>query len=365
MVSPPQLSNPSGASYTPAFASGLLNSTTSSNTAQPAGSATIACTAAPRVPDSSTGSGAPVLPNAGLPRPIPDDFDFDARTILPDGVTRFELPLAIRIQENVDIKKFNNASILKTINTKETAGPRPVDLDIGPSLRPLFLYSDDEVHELVDSEALCLLYAPLPASLLREIISARAHLKNKAETERQAQRHREKEADSSTRSRLLGSMEMTNPVERSLGEAREVVIPTIFLLNIRNRYPPPLHFFTNAHIDQVNNSPQTIHTKTLRPFSAGDNSAEKVHLLDLAKMISLWGNDDTHDCLTPLRFLEASKNLLCALQLLSKPPSDLDKSRLITLSNMKSILITFNRWKILKPLFPFGINLSGRHGWKF
>ncbi|KAG6886463.1 hypothetical protein C0992_003820 [Termitomyces sp. T32_za158] len=242
--------------------------------------------------------GAQVLPNAGVPGPIPADFDFDAKIMPPDGVTRFELPLAVRIQENIVIENYNNASILKTVNAKTTKDPRPADLDIGPPLKPLYFYSDDEVRELVNSEALCSLYAPLPASLLTEIVSTRARMKSEAEAERQAQRDREKEADSSTRSRLLGSMEMANPIERSLGEAREVVIPTVYLLNIRNRYPPPLHFFTNARIDQVNNSPQTIHTKVIRPFGVGDDSVDKVQLLDLAKMISLWGNDDTSECLT-------------------------------------------------------------------
>ncbi|KAG6895602.1 hypothetical protein C0992_000433 [Termitomyces sp. T32_za158] len=327
MVSPPQPTGSSVSPYTPAFASNPANSATSSSALQSACSTITAPTTTPHSSgiNSTMGPQTPILTNAGIPGPIPADFDFDARITLPDGVARFELPLAVRIEENVGIEKYNNASILKTIETKNVAVPRPVDLDIGPPLKPLYFYSDDEVHELVGSEALCSLYAPLPASLLREVVSIRANLKGETEVERQAQKNREKEADSSTRSKLLGSMEMTNPIERSLGEAREVVIPTVYLLNIRNRYPPPLHFFTNARIDQVNNSPQTIHTKVLRPFGAGDDSVEKVQLLDLAKMILLWGNDDVHECLTPLRFLEASKNLLSALQLLSRPPSDLSE----------------------------------------
>ncbi|KAG6859756.1 hypothetical protein C0993_003507, partial [Termitomyces sp. T159_Od127] len=41
-------------------------------------------------------------------------------------------------------------------------------------------------------------------------------------------------------------------------------------------------------------------------------------------MIPIWGNDDTHLCLSPLRFLEASNNLLKALKLLAKIPDSLD-----------------------------------------
>ncbi|KAG6895216.1 hypothetical protein C0993_009909 [Termitomyces sp. T159_Od127] len=261
-----------------------------------------------------------LLPNAGIRGPIPDDFDFEGRINLPDGIIRFELPLAVRIHENMNIEEFNNSSILKTIAIKNTPAPRPRDMDIGAPLKPLYHYANDEVCDLIDSKALCALFTPLPAALLREIVSGRAHSKGSAEGEQQVSKEREKEVDSSIRSRLLWSMEMSNPVERSLGEAREVFIPTIYLLTIRNRFPPPLNFFTNQHIDQANNSPQIIHTKIVRPFGANDKSPDKVQLLDLAKMIPIWGNDDTHSCLSPLRFLEASKNLLDALKLLARAP---------------------------------------------
>ncbi|KAG6893655.1 hypothetical protein C0992_009181, partial [Termitomyces sp. T32_za158] len=325
-MSPPQLSGPRGQSDASLSNSNPSGSGISSHTNSSGGNSSRTYLSHESGGESGPRSGSLLLPNAGLLGPVPADFDFDARTVVPDGVPRFELPLAVRIQENVDIEKYNNASISKTINVKNTAVPRPADLDVGPPLKSLFFYSDDEVLELANNEDLCSLFAPLPVSLLREIISIRARNKNEAEAERQAQKDREKETDVSTRSKLLGTMEMTNPVERALGEAREVVIPTVYLLNIRNRYSPPLHFFTNARIEQVNNSPQTIHTKVLRPFGAGDDSVEKVQLLDLSKMISLWGNDDTPDCLSPLRFLEASKNFLSALQLLCRPPIDLDNS---------------------------------------
>ncbi|KAG6898910.1 hypothetical protein C0993_002905 [Termitomyces sp. T159_Od127] len=127
-------------------------------------------------------------------------------------------------------------------------------MDIGPPLKPLYFYSEDEVQELVDSEYLCSLLAPLPPSLLCEIVAS--------------------------------------PVEHSLGEAKD-----------------------------VNNSPQIIHTKVVWPFGSDDHAVDKVLLLDLAKMIPIWGNNDTHPCLSPLRFLEASKNLLEALKLLGKTPT--------------------------------------------
>lgn len=266
----------------------------------------------------------PMLPNAGVPGPIPDDFDFDGRVVLPDGIGHFQLPLTVRVHENAVTESFNDASILQTIRVKNTPVPRPRDLDIGPPLKPIYLYTKDEIQDLIDSETLCSLLSPLPPSLLRDIIATRGQNKKQAEVEHQALKGKDREADDSIRAKLLESMEMANPVKRSLGESRNVVIPTIYLLNVRNRFPLPLHFFTNYHIDLVNNFPQIIHTKVLRSFNSDDKTTDKVLLLDIAKMIQAWGNDDTHSCLTPMRFIEASKNLWEALNLLSKKPSEIN-----------------------------------------
>ncbi|KAG6874649.1 hypothetical protein C0993_012729, partial [Termitomyces sp. T159_Od127] len=179
----------------------------------------------PSHPDESTipqdSNERNILPNAGIRGPITDNFDFEAGINLPDGITWFELPLAVRIRENVDIEEFNNNSILKTIGVKNTPAPRPIDMDIGLPLKPLYYHADDEVCDLIDSEALCTLFAPLPATLLREVVSGRALLKKGTGIELQASRDKTREANGSICSRLLGSMEMSHPVEQSLGEARE------------------------------------------------------------------------------------------------------------------------------------------------
>ncbi|KAF5376497.1 hypothetical protein D9615_008662 [Tricholomella constricta] len=76
--------------------------------------------------------------------------------------------------------------------------------------------------------------------------------------------------------------------------------------------------YTNEHIDTVNYTPQDVHFKLLRPW-ADEDSTEKVQPLDMPKMISMWGSDDTSACLSPFRFVEASGNLLAALELLCDP----------------------------------------------
>ncbi|GLB41065.1 hypothetical protein LshimejAT787_0902800 [Lyophyllum shimeji] len=261
------------------------------------------------------------LPNAGVPGPIPEDFDFDPFVSPPAFVSRFELPLMARIAANYATEAANNASIAQTIAVKHTPVPRPVDLDIGPPLKPLYGYSQTEFNELVASEQVCQSLAPLPVGLVRNIAKERANLKAAADSERLAEKAKEKEA-SSVRNKLLGSMRLTNPTPRVMARAEAVTIPSIYLLGLKNGACPPLNFFTNERIEAVTHSHSEVHTRMLRPFRADEAlSAEKVQLLDLPKMISIWGSDDKHTCLTPMRFKEASKNFLAALTLVSEAPS--------------------------------------------
>ncbi|KAG6871778.1 hypothetical protein C0995_000228 [Termitomyces sp. Mi166 len=130
---------------------------------------------------SSAESSNSLLPNAGIPGPLPDDFDFDEHIVIPEGFPRFELPLAVRVQQNLQIENFNNESILRTVTVKSAPTPRAPDLDVSPPLRALYFYSDDELNELVESEALCDALSPLPPSFLHQIVATQARSKREAE----------------------------------------------------------------------------------------------------------------------------------------------------------------------------------------
>lgn len=262
-----------------------------------------------------------LLPNAGIPGPVPDNFDFGAFLTIPNALTNLEIPLASRIAKNAQIEDFNNASISITATVKATS-PRPDDMDVGPALKPPYSYSTGEMQELIQSEALCAAVGPLPVSLVRVIEAERANAKKKAELDRQAEK--EKETDNKARSKLLGTMRLDNPIERVMARAEDVDIPTVYLLGILNKCCPPLNFFTNERLKIVKHSPQNVHMKLVRPWGMEDGAGEKVQLLDVPKMITSWGTDDSSSCLTPLRFLEASSNLLKALYLLAAPRIDPD-----------------------------------------
>lgn len=266
------------------------------------------------------------LPNAGIPGPIPDDFDFNKFLVIPTAVNSLDIPLASRITMNAEIEKSNNKSITKTVTVRSTATPRPNNMDIGPALDRPYAYSTDELRELVESETLCIALSPLPVGLIRIIAIERSKLKKVMEQEKQAEKEKEKEADPKARSKLLGTMRLDNPIDRVMGKAEEVNIPTVYLLGITNKCCPPLNFFTNERIKIVNHSPQDIHTKLTRPWAAEDGTGEKILLLDYPKMVAMWGSDDNPSCLTPFRFLEASGNFYKALKLLAAPCTDPDST---------------------------------------
>ncbi|KAE9396246.1 hypothetical protein BT96DRAFT_996958 [Gymnopus androsaceus JB14] len=52
---------------------------------------------------------------------------------------------------------------------------------------------------------------------------------------------------------------------------------------------------------------------------------DKVQVFDIAKMVAFWGSDKTYTCLTPLKWQEATKNLLAALLLLCETLSPVEE----------------------------------------
>ncbi|KAG6876453.1 hypothetical protein C0992_012914, partial [Termitomyces sp. T32_za158] len=270
-------------------------------------------------------------------------FDFEHHMTVPEGIARFGIPLGIRIQRNVEIERYNDESISMTVDILAISSPRPPDLDMRPALKLSYCYMETELEELANSQALCNSLGPFPPSLIRQITTSQARGKKEAELVWQAEKEKEREIDSAICNKLLGTMEMQNPVKRSFGEAKETVIPTIFLLNIRNQLILPLHFFTNNRIKLVHTSPRVIHTKFVRPFGIDEQCGEKVQLLDLGKMITLWGNDDIYECLSPLHFLEASKNLLAALQLLCKAPTEFTDPLQAPTSNSTNYAVEYEK----------------------
>ncbi|KAE9384390.1 hypothetical protein BT96DRAFT_1098643 [Gymnopus androsaceus JB14] len=116
---------------------------------------------------------------------------------------------------------------------------------------------------------------------------------------------------------VQGSMILDNPSVRTPGQRPAVIIPKIFLHSIANKLYPPLNWFTNDRLEYAQHCLHDLHSKLIHPKVTPSNpSLEKTLVFDMTKMYTLWGSDETHACLTPLKWQEASANMHVALVLL-------------------------------------------------
>ncbi|KAE9398925.1 hypothetical protein BT96DRAFT_976204 [Gymnopus androsaceus JB14] len=174
------------------------------------------------------------------------------------------------------------------LHCQDYVGSRPVDLDIGLPLAALYPYSQEEFEE--------------------KVVQSRMHKTEKEKTV--------KEKGSKP---IQGSMVLDNPTARIPGQRPTVTIPSIFLRAIAHKFYPPLNWFTDDRLEFAQHRLHELHTKLIRPEPTVDYpSPEKILVFDTAKMITLWGSDETYSCLSPLKWQEATTNLLAALVTLSE-----------------------------------------------
>lgn len=141
------------------------------------------------------------------------------------------------------------------------------------------------MQDLVSSESLYALLTPLPLPFLCKVVSNWSQNYKQAENNCQGLRAKDKKADNSIRSSLLGSMRQiqwsilwVNPRKWLFLLFISFTFETAFLL---------IFIFSLTITDLVNNSLQIIHIKVVQPYNLDKKSMDKVILLDLAKMISI------------------------------------------------------------------------------
>lgn len=255
-----------------------------------------------------------LLLNAGITGPITESFDFQPFLTLPPALNPVGRSLRFRNVHNCKAEQFNEDNTNLTLDCRDHAGPRPVNLDTGSLLSALYPYAQEEFEELVFSETYCAEVGPLPLFLRRKVIQSRMV---KAEKEKSAK-------DKSSKP-IQGSMIMDKPLARVPGRRPAVVVPNIFLHAIANKLYPPLNWFTNDRLEFTQHRLHELHTKLIRPEASVDNpSPDKILVFDMTRMITLWGSDESSLCLSPLKWQEASTNLLSALSTLSESLSPVE-----------------------------------------
>jgi hypothetical protein len=228
--------------------------------------------------------------HAGTTLPVPDDFDFESWTQPPPCIEiedGYPLPsVQIRNRENVAVELFNDESILATVNCMRNRASFP---DVGEPLKPFWPYFDDEIAELAADEEYRKSVGPLP-NFLRKSIQA---VKEQRKTEG-----------------IEGSLILTNPISRAVGKPLPSDAPLVYLQTLKQGISIPLTWFSNDRLRQAKHSFQSVHTKQIRPEATKTcPNPDKVTVLDMAKMESLWGSDESPYSMSAWEFIDCAKNL--------------------------------------------------------
>ncbi|KAF7323827.1 hypothetical protein MKEN_00604000 [Mycena kentingensis (nom. inval.)] len=259
---------------------------------------------------------------SGSPLPLDNTFDFDAYMRVKELDAPSALALQSRNADNVDAEKHNNASIKLTLAYQKALAENKSlnNMDVGHPLKNLWKYSDDDMANLIDSPDLVASSGPLPV-YLQERIAAAKRDKARRDAAEKAQKEADKENAKGMQA-LRGSMLMKNP--RPISSALDVAppIPEVYLSSLRHSVKLPMHWWTNETIRAANREPHSIPKETLRVSIVEDAAAEKVQVVDVAKLAkTLGGEDACLSKLTPSMYRQAASNMLRALVELC-PPHD-------------------------------------------
>ena len=116
-----------------------------------------------------------------------------------------------------------------------------------------------------------------------------------------------------------GHQIMHNPITRSPGQRPEVAIPKLVCQTMACGIKLPLHYFFDSNLEKAGFDIADLHTKMLAPEASTDNpSPHKVLIFDMAKMSEIWGDDSSASVFTPIRWQQASKNMLRTLEVMSE-----------------------------------------------
>ncbi|KAJ7051093.1 hypothetical protein C8F01DRAFT_509030 [Mycena amicta] len=247
-----------------------------------------------------------ILPNAGIPAPIPDTFDFEARITLPTSLDPTARTLKIRNAHNLRTEALNEVSIDITLRCRD--GDRAAD--VGAPLQALYAYTADEIEDMVLGEAYCTAVGPLPVFMRLQVDRVRRRRVVRQELDND-------KADKPKTRPLLGSMVLVNPTARIPGQQASVTIPDTMLYSIQNKLYVPLNWLSNERLEKIQHCLHELPTKLIRPEPSKEfPNPDKVLTFDMAKMMLIWGSDEDHTCLTPLKWQECARNLEHALVLL-------------------------------------------------
>lgn len=121
--------------------------------------------------------------------------------------------------------------------------------------------------------------------------------------------------------KLAGSMAMPPPVPHNPTQHMQSDLPDVYLNTIYFKFPYFLNWFTNGRMEIAATEPTKIFTKVHCPLNVAEESvpdAKAVAIFNGVKMVQTWGDNKESDCISPMRWSEASENLYSCVLYLSK-----------------------------------------------
>ncbi|KAJ7130514.1 hypothetical protein C8R44DRAFT_732029 [Mycena epipterygia] len=261
----------------------------------------------------------PVTSRCGLDLPLDATFDYASWRKQPaEQPIPVDMDLQERKQHNHNAQMSNRISIRATRAYEDTVAAGiipPTTTDIGKKLVPYYAYTPAELERMVGSEAFCTqVVAPIPPKLMEYILEERNKRGKAADKKRE-----EEKAAIEKGSDLQGSMVMSNITHINTLTRPIVTTPDSLLTAIKYRMHPSLF------------------------------SPEK-SVLDVAKLKTLWGLDDTTEGVSILNWINTSDNFVAALVVLSAKPDNTNPFSYAT--EMKNHFDFIKALDDFKPLFP-------------
>ncbi|KAE9385073.1 hypothetical protein BT96DRAFT_1093186 [Gymnopus androsaceus JB14] len=255
---------------------------------------------------------------------------------------------------NCVAEKFNEDSVNTTLDCCDNT-PCTATQDVGLPLKSLYGILQDKFEELVFSKPYCIEVGPLLLFLRKKVI---CECLSNAEKPNKEKVGKEKAGKS-----IQDSMVMENPTVHIPGQQPDVVIAKVVLHSIFNKLYLPINWFTNVCLKHIQHHMHELHTKLIHPESLVEvPKPDKVMVFNMSKMITLWGLDELYTCLSPVKWKQATKNLLAALLLLSE---SLSPAKLLTRHTFAEEFRKHQKFSLnmltMRRITNIGICLSVRH----
>ncbi|KAJ7666357.1 hypothetical protein B0H17DRAFT_1210677 [Mycena rosella] len=251
-----------------------------------------------------------ITSHCSLPLPLDNTFNYVAwRKQLADLAIPADMELQERNQHNYDTEMANRTSIRTTRKYEEDdmlAGNAPLTThDIGAKLIAFYAYHNAEVAKMRDSQQYCdQVVAPLLPKLIEFLLGK--HEKCAKEVEKKKEDEKvEKEKVLS----LKGTMVMTSSMKINPLMHPSVLTPAPFQAAIKYNLHPALFWFMDKCLRwAMEHSSEIPMRKNMNVLARPEKS-----LMNINKMKSTWGSDDSTDSHSILEWMNTSQNFLAAL----------------------------------------------------